>query len=467
MKSLVLPVATLCVCLSLGNHTHGKSAVAVDHDLGFKAAFPRPFHQKKYFGLAVTGASIVAAGAFTYATAGAGAPVAATGVSTVASWVAGGGAGSYMAGLSTIGGWFGGNAILGAAILNGISLGTVGGSGTFATLSAGQKALVVTSIAATALDGVAVLGKPDTKEVEFQVTLPVPRALADDRLRSLIDSLADANKALADLFSNLEAAAAERKVAQGDRSATPTVKDMKREQQRAARGAERKKIEEQIAAEIERASAQSDTNRNLVVLAVLAHNLGQPDKFRALLDRVDEAALVRTSYFKYLRAVAAIQVGHYARAEKLLEESWGQDQFSIEPPVLLVNLLGAKDFTSREARISEIATRARQQFDDDAYAPRLSLVSLHYRIGSQALHANRCDRALDDFNLGNEALSRIDKYVTGKDIRNLLDLGKANALHCLGNTRDANAVFDSVRKRASNQETVALLCAQYTGGCNK
>lgn len=111
----------------------------------------------------VTGTAIVAAGTFTYFTAGAGAPAAATGVSTVASWVAGGGAGSYMAGLSTIGGWFGGNAMLGSAILNGISLGTAGGM-VVGALSAGQKALALGATAATAMDGIAIISRPETQQ---------------------------------------------------------------------------------------------------------------------------------------------------------------------------------------------------------------------------------------------------------------------------------------------------------------
>lgn len=66
-----------------------------DLNLGFEDAFVRPFYTTSSFGFVVTGTAVVAAGAFSYFTAGAGAPVAATGVSTVASWVGGGGAGSY------------------------------------------------------------------------------------------------------------------------------------------------------------------------------------------------------------------------------------------------------------------------------------------------------------------------------------------------------------------------------------
>lgn len=172
-------LALLFVVLAcFASFTSGAAATPDDTDLGFESAFPRAFYQKKYFGPAILGASIVAAGTFSYFTAGAGAPAAATGVSTVASWVAGGGAGSYMAGLSTIGGWFGGNAMLGSAILNGISLGTVGGMGTWSGLSVGQKVLALSATAATAMDGVAIIEKPGTEELEWRVMLPL-RALRE------------------------------------------------------------------------------------------------------------------------------------------------------------------------------------------------------------------------------------------------------------------------------------------------
>src|SRR5574344_288531 len=59
--------------------------------IDYESVYRKKLYEKSYFGLAITGASIIGAGAFSYFTAGTGAPVAATGVSTVASWVAGGG----------------------------------------------------------------------------------------------------------------------------------------------------------------------------------------------------------------------------------------------------------------------------------------------------------------------------------------------------------------------------------------
>lgn len=103
-------------------------------DLRFHTVYNKPFWQYDWFvPVAITGA-VATAAAVTVFTGGAGAPAAGVGVSSLASAIAGGGAGSYMAGLSIVGGWFGGNAMLGAAILNGLSAGIIGGIATKATV---------------------------------------------------------------------------------------------------------------------------------------------------------------------------------------------------------------------------------------------------------------------------------------------------------------------------------------------
>ena len=72
-KALLMASMVLVVLFPLS-----ATATTAGHaDLGFESAFPRKIYQKKYFGLAITGVTIVAAGTFSYLTAGAGAPVAA------------------------------------------------------------------------------------------------------------------------------------------------------------------------------------------------------------------------------------------------------------------------------------------------------------------------------------------------------------------------------------------------------
>ena len=433
-----------------------------DTDLGFEAAFYRPIHKTSSFGLVVTGTVIVAAGTFSFFTAGAGAPAAATGVSTVASWVAGGGAGSYMAGLSTVGGWFGGNAMLGSAILNGISLGTVGGMGSWSALSSGQKALALGATAATTMDGIAIISKPQTQQLEWRVVLPVPRDLADDRTRTLLDALNDANREVIAIASEWDVAKA------GLVPGSPKSKKiLELERTLAAAKARHTAATEQVNDELARVMRLGDSNRTTVLMAVIAQNSGRSADFRTLLGSIKLAPLKRRSYLDYLLAIAALQAGRVTEAERLLRESSKAAKFAIEPPILLAGVVGSRGFASQESKIDEIASNADKNFKSNAYMNSASLVSLHYRIGTMALGANRCERARTAFTKAQAELSTIEKYWSGKDIRNFLDIGESNALHCQGDKSRAHEIFKKVWERTSGKDARELLCMQYSGGCAK
>src|SRR5574343_22698 len=259
---------TLAVCIALAATPTMTRAATEDLDLGFEAAFERPFYKKRYFGLVITGASIVAAGTFTYFTAGAGAPAAATGVSTVASWVAGGGAGSYMAGLSTVGGWFGGNAMVGHAILNGLSLGTVGGMSSWGGLSAGQKALVLGTTAATAMDGVAIIANPTTQQLEWRVILPLPMAFADERTAELFERADMASKELATATRERD------EVRAAGRNSSPEQHRVVEEAMAKAQ-ARWKSAVANIDAESRQARRPDASNRARLMMAVHAQNSGR------------------------------------------------------------------------------------------------------------------------------------------------------------------------------------------------
>jgi hypothetical protein len=457
MKKLALALAVLTLTAPF---TPPAFAAPDDTDLGFEAAFYRPVYKTSSFGLVLTATAIVAAGTFTYFTAGAGAPAAATGVSTVASWVGAGG--SYMAGLSTIGGWFGGNAMLGSAILNGISLGTVGGMGSWGALSSGQKALALGATAATTLDGIAIISKPQTQQLEWRVVLPVPLDLADDRIRTLLDALSEANREVTAIASELDVAKAE--LAQ---QSPKSKKFLELERTLAAAKARHEAATEQVNDEIARVMRLGDSNRTTVLMAVIAQNAGRSADFRTLLGGIKLAPLKRRSYLDYLLAVAALQAGRVTEAERLLRESSKAASFAIEPPILLAGVVGSRGFASQESKIDEIVSNADKNFKSNAYMNSASLVSLHYRIGTMALGANRCERARAAFRKAQAELSTIEKYWSGKDIRNFLDIGEANALHCQGGKSKAHEIFKKVWERTPGRDARELLCMQYSGGCAK
>jgi predicted Zn-dependent protease len=202
-----------------------------------------------------------------------------------------------------------------------------------------------------------------------------------------------------------------------------------------------------------------------VILAVLAHNSGRSEDFRTLLGRIKPEPLKRQSYLDYLRAIAALQTGKTAEAERLLNGSLKAARFAIEPPILLVSALGSRGYAAQKSEINKIATYADGNFDADAYMPVSSLVSLHYWIGTMALDGRRCDRALGEFKKAQSALSTIEKYWTGKDIRSLLDVREANALYCQNKKADAYALFKKVEDRTAGKDARELLCMQFSGGC--
>lgn len=428
-------------------------------DLGFQTAFHRPFYKKKTFGLFVTGTSVLAAGAFSYLTAGAGAPAAAAGVSSVASWLAGGGAGSYMAGLSIVGGWFGGNAMLGAAVLNGISLGTVGAAGTWASLTAGQKALALATTTATALDGILIVSKPDSKELEWRMRLNVPRYLADEETRDLLAALDEATIELTEVGSALASAT---------RSQTPNApkssEHLLLERNFAAAEARHAMAVKQIEAELDYINHSGGTNHMMVVMAVIAQNQGRSASFRSLINRVNADSLEDRSYYNYLLAIGELQLGDLTKAKQLLQASWKEAPYAIEPAILLAGIAGVKDFQANEPKIDEIVNLAKKNFDADKYDTPVGLTTLHYRVGTMALNAERCDASLKAFNNAQDEQSTVSKYFHGKDIRNFLDIGKANALHCLGKISDAHKLFKAVQKRNSSDDG-RVLCEQYRAGC--
>jgi hypothetical protein len=290
------------------------------------------------------------------------------------------------------------------------------------------------------------------------VVLPVPRGLADDRTGKVLEALIDAGKDVAKAYSELEAAKEEQ--------APGSPKSKKRlEMERAMASAEARYSATgmQIEAELARVMKSGGSNRATVLMAVIAHNAGRIQDSQALLGRIKPDQLTLRSYLDYLRAITALTKGRQADAEQLLRASWKAAPFAIEPPVLLAGILGSRGFASQETKIDGIAKFADENFDADAYMPVASLVSLHYRIGTTALGARRCDRALTAFKRAEDELSTIEKYWAGKDIRNLLEIGEANALHCQGNKAAAQEAFERVWKRISGKDARALLCQQFSG----
>lgn len=411
-------------------------------DIDFKHIYPKKFYKKSYFGFVITGAAVVTAGAFTYFTAGAGAPVAATGASTVATWVAGGGVGSYMAGLSTIGSWFGGNAILGAAILNGISIGAIGGgSTTFATLSLLGKAGVMASVSAMSLDGIAYFANADTKELEYKIKIKLPKNLGSRDTRKLIDKIYDTKDAIND--------ALEEKDENKHKVSLKLLSLYNKE------GIEL----------LKRKLSLPDNQEDLIVLGIIAWNNSNYTLFDKAISTINTSKLDNTGFLNYLFALQNLHKGNPKKALAYLDNSINENPYAIEPTVLYINILGNNDFLNNESKIESLVKGAEDDYDNDDYATGYTLTGVYYRTATFYFTNKRYVKAYQYYEKAYNELGMLEKHFYGQQLKHTIQLGMANSLYAQKKNTNADAVYkeilDDIDEDNTNEKSNIM--QQYLG----
>lgn len=407
--------------------------------VGFASAFPKPFYKTTYFGPVLTGVTIIGAGAFSYLTAGAGAPIAATGVSSVAAWVGGGGAGSYMAGLSTIGGWFGGNAMLGSAVLNGISIGITGGGAAFSALPAVAKVGVMASVTATALDGVAVFQRPETQNLSYRIRLTVPRELGGKDVRLLSKQLYEVEE---DLLKEI-----------ASKDGKTYIGLLQRKNALLQAGVKKGNT----------ALKGGVNNEDLVVLAIVSKNAGQSELFTKLLGKVVVEKMKDTGYIDYLKAVDQIERGGTQKATDLLKRSWHMNPYALEQPLLLINILGAEGFVAKEGEIRAIVEQAKKDFSNNKYESSYSLVSLYYRLASMYLLGKKYGLAQTYFESALSELSFLQMHLGNKSMKSMIRLGIANAMYHQNKEAEAIKLVGEILMETNNDAESSFIRSQFVG----
>lgn len=407
--------------------------------IDYESVYRKKIYEKSYFGLAITGASIIGAGAFSYFTAGTGAPVAATGVSTVASWVAGGGSGSYMAGLSTIGGYFGGNAILGASILNGISLGTVGAGTSYASLSLLGKVSIFTAISASSLDGVFYFSNPETNKLEYKIKVSVPKELGSKNTRDLVNDIYKTNDEFNQAVENNDPL-------------------------RQKHFAEIKEANNKYALDLLEyfLNNQENNQEDLLVLGIIAWNNGKYEQFSNAMNKINKSKLNNTSFYNYLMALSDLVNGKLEESKLKLQNSIDENKFAIEPVILYINILANEDFTKNENKILEYAQSIKENFDNDKYATEYSLVSVYYRLATNYFNNKRYAKAKEYYEKAYEELNIYQTYFA-KSLKHTVQLGIANSLYMDSKIDNSKKIYEQILNDISNEEEKNRIKSQYLG----
>lgn len=436
--------------------------------LSFEEVYPKAFYQKNGFVWVATGSAVVGAGLFTYFTSGAGAPAAATGVSSFASWVAGGGAGAYMSGLSTVGGWFGGNAILGAAILNGISLGIVGGGAAWGTLGIAAKIGVLASVTATSLDGVMYFQNPETNKLEYRVRVKQPEGIGSKETRKLIASISEIDERIAENLSELFKAEQQliiikdeinvRKQKEVEENiyifTTENQLLQQKKQLLINQGLENLKSE----------LSKDDNQENLLVLSVLAWNQLETELFSQAINKIDSKKLKDKSFLNYLLALNALNKGEEQKLIGLLDKSMQEAPYAIEPILLYLNVVSNTDFDRNKILINTLVKNWEDNFDPDDYSSNYSLVSLYYRLGTMFFLNKDYETSANYYNQAYDNMRLTEKFLaSGAQLKRTVKLGYINSLYMDGKTEQADKIYNSLMENIESKPERENFMYNYAG----
>lgn len=434
--------------------TQAYSANHLD-EITFHQLFPKAFYKKSYFTPVALGTTIVVAGAFTFFTAGAGAPAAATGVGAVATAVGGGGAGAYMAGLSAIGSFFGGNAILGAAILNGISLGTIGSS-TALALSIAAKTATLTTIGFT---GLALIPAKDGQARRYVFDLRIPhKEIGSGTLRELVQDIEEVQKDLNDALTDET----------NDKSKVFSLIEKRQSYYEQSNNLLKKELQKpalyipnMLVKDLEKRIEQSylfQSPEDLIVLSVIAYRSGEFDLFQQGIQVAKNniapfqtSIEIEDSYLNYLEGVAELSKSEpdITYAKQKFTQSWQQERYTLEPAVALITVLGdeAQGSKVKLAEIVQLTDKVADQFDSDKYVSRVNKMGLYFNTATIYLRARDYSSALKYYRLASDAIGFMARYSPREgsiDMVNNIRIMKAVCLFKLNKGAEAAEIFNEI-----------------------
>ena len=444
-----------------------KTLYSLDREeITFSEVYPVPFYEKDWFVPAAILATIVVTAAVLFFTAGAGAPAAAPGVSTIASWIGGGGAGSYMAGLSAVGSWFGGNAILGAAILNSISLtflwgaGGVGKTGlTMGAAVAELSDLILTGIQLkTALDE----KENPTNGMLFEIAVPYElgsKTVKEHILKPLEDILDEISELQEDLISiHQEICEA---VSEKDDEKLKELKQEIKEKERELKLLTDKKIKIlNLANNFLKKNINSLSLKDLLVLGIIANNTGNIDLFRKSLSYLNKYASTHSgkfSFLEYLNGILFLEEGNFEKAKTHLYKSLKQEPYVVETGIALITALSA-NYSENRNEILKVIETIEANYDDDNYKGK-NLGILYYHAGTIAMANRDYELSLKYFQKAYDSLPFIVRHIplphigpfkAVDEIKNFFQMPIAVTYKLMGQEKIGRKILKEILERCNN-----------------
>ena len=371
------------------------------YDITFAKIYPKPIWEKSYFSWIVLATTIVIAGAVSYFTAGAGAPEAAAGVSTVASWIGGGGAGSYMAGLSTVGSVVGGNVMVGAAILNGISLGTIGWGAGKTTLALASKIAVITDCS---LNGFVIIKSSSQKDAIYIFDIKLPKGIGDEKIQMLVNNIYEIYDKQQDLL--------EKKHFEEANLLNETINKFYL--------LGNKLLKKELI-------KNSPDIYNLIVLGIIAYKTGNLELYQEALNTilVYKEKIRKRSFLDYLLGIYYLSIPNNKenvnKAFNYFQQSYYEENYVIEPILVIIDIL-AQNYYKNKILITSWVKNAVENYDEDKYEGK-NLFNLYYKAAAVSFLNNDWTMAITYYKKAYDKLGIIGKLIwTTKPIKKQIKL---------------------------------------------
>jgi tetratricopeptide (TPR) repeat protein len=350
-----------------------------------------------------------------------------------------------MAGLSMIGSAFGGNAILGAAILNGTWIGTVGGTASLA----GKIGLTIDM----SLTGVYILKGEDNKII-YKTEIFIPEGIGDDYVQNLV-------KEIYDIRDNI-------RKAQEDKN--------------------NKKIKELFKNLSEKFKLANDyllrelyspyNIDNILVLTILAYNSNHIENFlkgMKIIEKYDKEIGWKKhsifSFFKkdsnenldnfvlYLKAIKELVNGNKDNAIGYLNKCYYNEKYVMESAQMLISLYSEtkEEFEHNLYLIKYLIESVDKNFDPDKYhTDKRNKSSFFLDIGLKFYMFGHYSEAIKYLNKAYDELGLIAKHMSFieaiKKTENLINFYKALCYLRLGNVVKANEIYQDVLESSGNEE---------------
>jgi hypothetical protein len=317
----------------------------------------------------------------------------------------------------------------GAAILNGISIGLIGGG------AAGKASLTLAGKVAEVLDlainGVISIGelKEDLKRTVYNFKIKLPEELGGDQVKKLAEKIGELEEEVAEATADKD---------------SEKVKELNAQLF----------LQYQLGLEFLKVGLEKRILQlgDLVVLGIIAYRNGHRELFGEALKGAEEFAplLSNRSFLDYLWGVYHLShPGKRGEGLRYLYRSHQQEKYAIEPALGIVSVLGG-EYRKKRREIGKVVEECGEEFDTDLYNG-YTLFNLYLKVATIALKERVWEDAAKYFLLAKDELG-LFSLGKGEEILKYIDLEIAISEKNLKRWAKAREFLKSAIDRAKNEQ---------------